>query len=321
MGFASTLFGRLDLFREAYGYPTPVPPPYPVKARPLYGKALPLTAVSPWSFYMQANGGVSDRQATAGSDGFHLDSVGGTIGVEYRINPNAFIGAAFDYSNPEAHLFNNAGTTDANSYQLGLYGGWTDRHFFAQGLATIGFQDYRNTRPGVVDAITSNPDGSTFVIGGKTGYLFDIGPTQLGPIGGLTYAHAQVNGYTEQGDPALTFNVGRQTEEALIGSVGMQLRAPFIFHGQVINPYLNLTAEDDFIGNGRLIQFNASSAPLIVNNWNIPDGASREVYGRVTAGVVAPVWSNISFTANVSRSFARQSGDDFYGTGGLKVSF
>jgi outer membrane lipase/esterase len=318
LGFASTLFGRLDLFRMGYGYAPPAP--FPVKARP-YTKAFPLAAVSPWSFYMQANGGVSDRQATAASDGFHLDSVGGTIGAEYRINLNTIIGAAFDYSNPEAHLFNNAGTTEANSYQLGLYAGWTDRNFFAQGLATVGHQDYRDTRPGMAGAITSTPDGSTFVIGGKTGYLFDVGPTQLGPIGGLTYARAQVNGYTEQGDPAQTFKVGEQTEEALIGSVGVQVRAPFVFEGRVINPYLNLTAEDDFIGNGRLIQFSASSTPQIVNNLNIPNAASRDVYGRVTAGVVAPVWSNVSFTANVSRSFARSSGDDFYGTGGLKISF
>jgi outer membrane lipase/esterase len=305
MGFASTLFGRLDLFRATYGYaPPPVAYPYPVKAPP-YTKALPLAAISPWSFYAQANGGVSDRDATAATDGFHLDSVGGTIGTEYR----------------DAHLFNNAGTTEANSYQLGLYGGYADEHFFAQALATIGHQDYHNTRLGGVDAITSNPDGSTFVIGGKTGYLFDVGPTQLGPIGGLTYAHAQVNGYTESGDPALTFNVGRQTEDALIGSLGVQLRAPFVVHGQIINPYLNLTAEDDFVGNGRLIQFNASSTPAIVNNWNIPNNASRDVYGRVTAGVVAPVWNNVSFIANVSRSFAREGGDDFYGTGGLKISF
>jgi outer membrane autotransporter protein len=318
MGFASTLFGRLDLFRAQYGYAPPVA--LPVKA-PRYTKALPLTLVSPWSFYLQANGGVSDREATAASDGFHLDSVGGTVGTEYRVNPNTIIGAAFDYSSLDAHLFDNAGTTAANSYQVGLYGGWTDQHFFAQGLATIGHQDYRNTRPGGIDGITSAPDGSTFVIGGKTGYLFDVGPTQLGPIGGLTYAQAQVNGYAEAGDPALTLNVGRQTEEALIGSLGVQLRAPFMIHGQVINPYLNLTAEDDFVGDGRLIQFNASSTPAIVNNLNIPNSASRDVYGRVTAGVVAPVWKNVSFIANVSRSFAREGGDDFYGSGGLKISF
>nr|WP_244443054.1 autotransporter domain-containing protein [Bradyrhizobium sp. Ai1a-2] len=321
MGFASTLFGRLDLFRESYEYAVPAADAYAANARTPYTKARPLSLVGPWSFYMQGNGGVSDRQATVASDGFRLDSVGGTIGVEYRISANSFIGAAFDYSNPKAHLFNNAGTTEANSYQLGIYGGWADEHFFAQGLATIGHQDYRNARFGVVDTITSNPDGSTFVVGGKTGYLFDVESIQLGPIGGLTYARARVNGYTESGDPVLTLNVGRQTEEALIGSIGMQIRTPFTINRQIINPYLNLTAEDDFIGNGRMVQFGATSAPLIVNNWNIPNGASQDVYGRVTAGVVAPVLSNVSFTANVSRSFARQGGDDFFGTGGLKISF
>jgi outer membrane lipase/esterase len=321
MGFASTLFGRLDLLRMAAGY-APPPVAYPVKAPP-YAKAkpFPAAAVSPWSFYVLANGGVSDRQATAASDGFNAHSVGGTIGAEYRLTPNAIVGAAFDYSNLEAHLFNNAGTTTADSYQFGVYGAWTDRHFFAQALATVGHQDYQNSRPGMVGAITSSPDGSTFVVAGKTGYLFDVGPTQLGPIGGLTYAHAQVDGYAERGDPALTYSVGQQTVEALVGSVGVQLRAPFVVHGQIINPYLNVTAEDDFIGNGRLIQFNASSTPLIVNNWNIPNSASRNVYGRVTAGVSAPVWRNVSITANVSRSFGRGGGDDFYGSGGVKISF
>ena len=323
MGFASTLFGRLDTFREIDGFAPTTMNAYAADMRAPYTKAppRPVAAVSPWSFYMQGNGGVSDRQATVAQNGFNLDSVGGTIGVEYRINANAFVGSAFDYSNPKANMFNNAGSTDANSYQFGAYGGWANAHFFAQGLATVGHQDYRNTRPGVVDTITSNPDGTTFVIAGKTGYLFDAGKTQLGPIGGLTYARATVNGYTESGDPVLTLNVGPQTEEALIGSVGVQFRAPLVVNGRIINPYLNLTAEDDFIGNGRVIQFDATSAPLIVNNWMVPNGTSQNVYGRVAAGVVAPVWTNVSLTANVSRTFAHQGGDDFYGTGGLKISF
>jgi outer membrane lipase/esterase len=320
-GFASTLFGRLDLFRETYGFVPSTMNAYAADMRAPYTKAPPLVAVSPWSFYMQGNGGVSDRQATVASNGFNLDSVGGTIGVEYRLNANSFVGSAFDYSNPKATLFNNAGTTDANSYQLGFYGGWANAHFFAQGLATVGHQDFRNTRLGVVDTITSNPDGTTFVFAGKTGYLFDAGKAQIGPIGGLIYAHAKVNGFTEAGDPVLVLNVGPQTEEALIGSVGAQFRMPFVVNGRVINPYLNLTAEDDFIGNGRIIQFSATSAPLIVNSWAVPNGTSQNVYGRVAAGVVAPVWNNVSLTANVSRTFGRQGGDDFYGTGGFKVSF
>jgi outer membrane lipase/esterase len=255
------------------------------------------------------------------SNGFNLDSVGGTIGTEYRINNNAFVGGAFDYSSPKARLFSNAGTTDLNSYQLGIYGAWADAHFFAQGLATFGWQNFRNTRPGVVDIITSNPDGNTFLAGGKFGYLFDAGKSQVGPIGGLTYARARVNGYTESGDPVLTLNVGPQTAEALVASAGVQFRIPFMVNGRVINPYLNLTAEDDLIGNGRIIQFGATSAPLIINNWAITNGASQHVYGRVAGGVVAPVTDRVALTANLSRTLGHQGGDDFYGTGGVKISF
>jgi outer membrane lipase/esterase len=321
MGFASTLYGKLDMFRETYGFMPSTMNAYAAYTKAPYLKAPPPAAVNPWSFYMQGNGGISDRQSTVASNGFNLDSVGGTIGTEYRINNNAFVGGAFDYSNPKARLFNNAGTTDANSYQFGIYSAWANTHFFAQGLATFGWQNFRNTRPGVVDTITSNPDGTTFVAGGKIGYLFDAGKSQIGPIGGLTYARARVNGYTESGDPVLTLTVGPQTAEALVASVGVQFRAPFMVNGRTISPYLNLTAEDDLIGNGRIIQFDATSAPLIVNSWAIPNGTSQHVYGRVAGGVVAPVTNNVALTANLSRTVGHQGGDDFYGTGGFKVSF
>src|SRR6267378_1732596 len=66
----------------------------------------------------------------------------------------------------------------------------------------------------------------------------------------VMFARVRVNGYTETGDPVLTLTVGRQTAEALVGSVGVQFRAPFLVNGRIISPYLNLTAEDDLIGNG-----------------------------------------------------------------------
>jgi outer membrane lipase/esterase len=320
MGFASTLFGKLDNFREmsvmssamnAYAQITKAP----------YTKAPVLAPANPWSFYMLGNGASSDRQATVASNGFNLDSVGGTIGTEYRINNNAFVGAAFDYSNPKAKFFNNAGTTEANAYQIGGYGAWANAHFFAQALATYGWQNYRNTRPGVVDQITSNPDGTSFVAAGKVGYLFDAGRSQIGPIGGLTYARATVNAYTETGDPVLILNVSQQVAETLVGSVGAQFRFPFLVNGRTISPYVNLTMDDDIIGNGRIIQFGATSAPLIINNWTVPNMTSQHVYGRVAAGVVAPVSNNVALTANVSQTFARQGGNDFYGNGGLKISF
>jgi outer membrane lipase/esterase len=322
-GFAATLFGRLDSFREtsafaavnAYAQMNAAPV---TKAPPL--KAAALSAPSPWSFFMVGNGGVSDRAATASSTGFKLDSVGGTIGTEYRIGANGFIGGAFDYSNPKARLDGNSGRTDVNSYQLGLYGALVNANFFAQALATFGWQDYRNTRPGVIDTLSSIPDGTSFVAAGKAGYLFDLWQGQVGPIGGLTYARARIGGYTETGDPVLTLAVGPQTAETLLGSVGAQFRRRFTLLDSVVSPYLNLTAESDLLGNSRVIQFDATAAPLIVNNWSI-GAPSQRVFGRIATGVTAPVSDTVAVIFNLSQTFGRAGGDDFYGNGGVKIAF
>ena len=311
--FASTLFGKLDLFREAsIAAPSGATPTPAVSGRAL--------ATGPWSFYMQANGTVGERSPSAGSAGYKFDSVGGTLGLEYRIGANAFVGAAFDYANAKARLLNGAGNLDANSYQLGLYGAWADANFFAQGLATIGRQDWRNTRPGIVDTLSSRPDGTTAVVAGKLGYLFDIGPVQAGPIGGLTYAWARVNGYSERGDPVLTLKVGSQVAQGLVGSFGAQVRATIRNEDRIITPYLNLTVENQLLGNGRIITYQATSAPLIVNAWTIPGGSSQ-FYGRVAGGLAATLNANVVLSAALSRTLGRQGGDDFHGSGAIRISF
>lgn len=311
--FASTLFGKLDLFREASIAA-------PSGATPTPAVSGPARITGPWSFYMQANGTVGERSPSAGSAGYKFDSVGGTLGLQYRIGANAFVGAAFDYANPKARLLNGAGNLDANSYQLGLYGAWADANFFAQGLATIGRQDWRNTRPGVVDTLSSRPDGTTAVVAGKLGYLFDIGPVQAGPIGGLTYAWARVNGYSERGDPVLTLKVGSQVAQALVGSFGAQIRATIRNEDRIITPYLNLTVENQLLGNGRIITYQATSAPLIVNAWTVPGGSSQ-LYGRVAGGLAATLKANVVLSAALSRTLGRRGGDDFHGSGAIRISF
>src|SRR5437660_1635160 len=318
-GFAAVLFGRLDLFREASVIVSEPLAYAPVRKGPFVAVPPP-PPPSPLSVYILANGGFGSRSNTLQSFGYNWDAVGGTLGAEYRINPSAFVGAAFNYANPSANLFNGNGTTDTNSYQAGVYGAWVGAHFFAQGFVGGGFQQYRNVRLGVVDLVRSNPTGSSLIAGGKVGYLFDAGPFKIGPILGATYARADIKSFTETGDPALVLTIGPQKVDTVVGSAGAQIRYPIIFNGVAWNPYLNLTADDDFRGNGRIIQFGAVSAPLITNTWTVPNGSHR-VYGRVAGGVQADMASYIAVTLTASRTIGRQGGDDFYGSGGIKVSF
>jgi outer membrane lipase/esterase len=235
-GFAAVMFGRLDLFREQ-SIIIPGPLAYaPVRKGP-FVEAPPPPPPSPLSVYILGSGGFGSRSTTPTSFGYNWDAVGGTIGAEYRVTSNAFIGAAFNYANPSSNAFRGNGKTDTNSYQVGVYGAWVGAHLFAQGFVGGGVQQYRNSRFGVVDTITSNPTGSSLIAGGKVGYLFNVGPAlQIGPIVGATYARADIKGFTENGDPALILTIGPQKVDTLVGSAGAQIRYPVVFNGVAFNP-------------------------------------------------------------------------------------
>ncbi|MDE2361724.1 MAG: autotransporter domain-containing protein [Hyphomicrobiales bacterium] len=321
--FLSNMFGRLDLFNaqsgpgaasQALAYADPTHIKGPLSNVPAAAPASPLSA------YIQVNGGLGSRKANGAGNGYDWDSVGGTIGIDYRIGANALIGAAFNYANPSVRQYMGAGRSDVDAYQFGLYGAWAGPNLFAQGVLSFGVLKYANARPGVVNQLTSSPGGSTFAAAFKTGYLFDVAPrVKLGPIVGLTYARATVDAYAESGDPVLNLAPGQQKVEALVGSAGAQLRYGLQLAGRNVDTFLNLTAEEDFRGNGRSFQYSATSAPLIVNTWTIP--GSRAVYGRVAFGAATPIWSNVSMSFNISQTIGRKGGDDFTGSGGLKFTF
>ena len=319
MAFAQTLFGRMDLFGGAARAPLRELADLPARA-PF---APPLPPVNPLSVVLLVDGGAGDGTSTSAGNGYTFTSIGGTVAAEYRYSDAFLFGAAFNYSHPDLKLSDAQARTQADSYQFGVYGTWTTPTVFIQGLATGGVQTYHNTRAGVVDTIGSDPTGNTFVVGGKIGRLFDLEASGLrvGPIAGLLYGRAHVNGFSEQGDPSLNLHVGTQTEDTLIASGGAQIRAPSFYQGVPVDAFVNLTVESDVTGNGRIIQYGATSAPLIVNSLAVPTDDTRRPYGRVAAGLAVPVSATVSLTAFATTTIDRPGGNDFSGNGGIKFAF
>ncbi|MDE2577505.1 MAG: autotransporter domain-containing protein [Hyphomicrobiales bacterium] len=322
--FASRMFNRLDLFNPA----SSITPSQVMSYAPGAVRKGPLVDVpraapaSPLAIFITVNGSLSERRASLNSYGYDLDSVGGTIGAEYRVAPNALIGVAFDYANASASFKTNGGRTEANVFQFGGYGAWNGRNAFVQGAASFGLVAYHNWRPGVVSLISSNPHGFTVSASAKAGYLFDVAPgLRVGPIAGLAYAHASVGSYAETGDPVLNLFLREQKAEALVGSFGAQMRHGLDLWGRRLNYYVNLTAENDFIGSGRIIQYGATSAPIIVNNWRLPNGGHGQLYGRAALGISSDIGYGASLSLNLSQTFLRRGGEEFTGSGGVKFAF
>ena len=149
--------------------------------------------------------------------------------------------------------------------------------------------------------------------------LFDAGKLRVGPIAGLSYINAQIAGYTETGDILLTNVVNRQTLENLAGSAGVQFRTPFAVGSALYSPFVNVTAEHDFIGSGRTLITTQVTTPLLPVLTPI-DSRSR-TYGKVAAGIAAVLTDKVSATINAVGTFARADGNDYGVNGVVKVAF
>ena len=225
----------------------------------------------------------------------------------------------FGYAQPNVNLAVQNAHYKIDAFQFGGYASYTAANWFADGLVAYGRQNFAIDRRGIIDTIRGSTSADTFTLAGKAGYLFDAGTLRVGPIVGLSYINAQIAGYTETGDILLTNIVDRQKLDNLTGSAGVQLRAPFVIRNGVYSPFVNLTAEHDFIGSGRTLITTQVTTPLLPVLTPI-DSRSR-TYGKVAGGLAAAITDKVSATVNVVSTFARADGNDFGVSGGVRVAF
>jgi outer membrane autotransporter protein len=314
-GFIGSVFGRLDASRNfaAYGLGNALAHAGPAKA------VAPPRPEDRWSVYGDASYGSGTQDRQLYNAGYDYHAVGGNFGVEYRPDAKWRVGATFGYSEPEINLGIQNSHNSIKSYQFAGYGSYADRSWFADTLAAYGRQDFALDRQGVIDRIRGTTAADTFTAATRAGYLFDAGAIRVGPIAGLTYTRGVIGGYTETGDVLLTMIVDKQTLDALTGNAGIQLRLPFALRGGLYTPFVNVTAEHDFLGSGRIVTTTLVTAPLLP--ILTPVASSDRTYGKVAAGIGATITGNLSATLSAATSFARSGGNDASISGGIKATF
>lgn len=318
ISFENAVFGRLDGYRSfapfGMGNAMNAFAAYmPTKARP------PQAAASPWFVFGEAGYAGGNRDSQAFLSSYDYKSPGGSIGIEYRVNPNLRVGGVFGYAQRNVNLAVQGVHYKIDAFQFGGYASYTAANWFADGLVAYGRQNIATNRLGIIDVIRGSTNADTFTLAGKAGYLFDAGRLRVGPIAGLSYVNAHVAGYTEIGDILLTNLVNRQTLANLTGNAGVQFRTPFAVGNGLYSPFLNLTAEHEFIGSGRTLITTQVTTPLLP--VLTPIGSRSRTYGKVAAGIAAVLTDKVSATLNAVGTFARADGNDYGVSGGVKVAF
>jgi len=315
--FTGSIFGRLDAYRTFdqldMGATSAIASTAPTKG--------PRTAApeNRWSVYGGANysGGGGDQQFLAPS--YNYNAVGGVLGLEYRVDPRLRLGAVFGYSAPDVNLSVQDAHNHINSFQFAGYGSFTAANWFADALVGYGHDEYALDRRGVIDVINGDTSADVFTAAAQAGYFVDVGSIRVGPIAGLDYTHALVHAYTETGDSLLTMMVAQQSVDDLIGDAGFELRSPFTWGGNLYSPFVNLTVEKDLLGATRNVRTTQVTTPLLPVLTPVPN--NNRVYGQVAAGVAASLGANVSASLNAATTFAREGGNDFSASCGIKVAF
>lgn len=259
-----------------------------------------------------------DVPETSRADAFDIDSVGASAGLEYGFG-NGVAGVAANYSRPRAKFGDDSANTKTKSYQLGAYAGFGITDGFVQGYLGYGKDHHSIKRMGVIDAMSADPNGSHWVAGAKAGYLMPMAGFRVGPVVALDYAKAKVDGYTEDGDAALTLNVDSMSYKALTGSAGIEARGDF--GGDVpLRPFVAATIEKDFTGDGRTVRFAQTSAPIIVNSYAYDD-RSKKAFARLSGGASATILTHVSLNVAASSTFGKKQGEEVSAHIGFKVGF
>lgn len=234
--------------------------------------------------------------------GFESDSVGPTVGADYRIGDDGVVGAAFDYSHTFGDYDDGFGDFDTDDFTLLVYGSYypTDQSFID---AAVGFGykqfDTEHLNNGGGGNVKGNTDGFDFTADLTGGYDFAFGGFTVGPRLGLHYKRAELSGFTETGTAPLT-TYDDQVDDSLTGTVGVQASYALSTGFGVVVPTLNAEYVREFLDDRETYTASVGGGAPFSYTGDQPDRNHFNVGGGVVVLLPGGVFPFINYEAEVA---------------------
>ncbi|ACJ00798.1 autotransporter domain-containing protein [Rhodospirillum centenum] len=273
---------------------------------------------------LYAFGGYVDgeRDRIPGQFGYDYDAWNVGAGLDYQVDENFLAGIALGYADGSLDLEGGAGSADAKSYSVQIYGTAAWGPWYADGSMGYSYEDYgtleRSTRFAPYPLAEADTDGSTYGLSGRAGYVIQAGGFGIGPEVGLRYLNTEVEGFTEEDAGPLALTVERSRAESLIGSLGVQASGRFGDDGLAVVPALGLAYEHEFLGDGRSLTARLANGEVGMTEVGAGDRGRIVLDAGVTVETAAGLLLSVGYRGE---PFGGSDREDHAVVGRVRIGF
>ena len=277
------------------------------------------SAFGPLGFFLNGQGSFGNQDLTPRDAGFDFHTMGMTAGVDYRLTDQLVLGAAFGYLRTKMNLDASAGDSRINGYSLSAYGSYYLQNFYVDGIATFGWNEYRNERNVADVTAQSHTDGTQFAVGLSTGYDVHVGALSVGPTARVNYARVRIDGYRETGAASFDTRISEQTIESVTSALGGEVRYALSTGWGVFMPQVSFEWEHEYKGDNRTIVARVSSEPTVAPA--VRTGSPDRDYANLGAGVTATFPGGVSGFAHYQAVLGRTNFTSHAFSAGVRLAF
>ncbi len=212
------------------------------------------------NFFANGSGSLGDQESSQVSSGFDFDTIGTTIGVDYRLTEHFSLGTAFGYTSGNTSMNNDLGHTDIDNYSLSFYGGYSlPSSFYVEGLFNVGWNNYdsqRNVQSDIdgstIEQVSSDYSGNNYSLSLATGYEYTIDAFSITPLFRFDYVHVDIDKYQETGD-SIVNRIDAQHVDSVRTAFGAWLQYTIQTPYAVLIPAMRAEWQHEYMNDSRLL--------------------------------------------------------------------
>ncbi len=230
-----------------------------------------------WGLFIDGRVNFGDKNETTDQPGFDFDTIGITVGIDYRLRDNFIIGGSLGYTQLESNFDHSLGTLDVDAWNGTLFATYfVADQFYVDALLSYGDSDYDSVRHieytdagGTVQRTAKGrTDGAQGSAGLSSGFDFNHGAWTFGPHAGTYYANVDTDELQEHGAAGLNLIVGDQNAKSFTLNGGAHVSRVFTPAWGVLIPHLRVDLVHEFEDSRERVTMGFAADPFSADPLN-----------------------------------------------------